>query len=298
MMTQSTLDTILSEQDPQKKAARLQCLAQEMRLKTFDILHEKGTGHWGGASSIAELMAALYFSELSIDPQDPASPDRDRFILSKGHASGMLYTTLAYRGYFPQEELASFRQLNSRLQGHPCMNETPGVDMSTGALGHGISVGLGMALAAPLQKRSYWTYVMVGDGCLNEGQSWEAIMAAAKFKPERLVLLIDYNRVQLDGSGAEIMPLDPLADKLRAFGWNVAPTLYDGHDLTTIGQSFAWLKEQSQWPAAIIYSTVKGKGVTFTENTHKWHGAPIDADSYAKGRPELLATLKELEAQL
>src|SRR5450759_3266448 len=189
----------IEEEDRLKKAALLQYLAQQFRITVFDILHETGTGHWGGAASAAELLVALYFDAMRIGPDDPHWPDRDRLVLSKGHASCMLYTVLANRGYFPVAELSTFRQLNSKLQGHPCMHSTKGVEMSTGALGHGMSVTLGMALSARLLKRDFWSYVLIGDGDLNEGQTWEAIMAGAKFRPHRMVALIDYNKVQLDG---------------------------------------------------------------------------------------------------
>lgn len=293
-----TLQEILSETNLSKKAAMIQYQAQYLRLRAFDILHEKGTGHWGGASSAAEVLTTLYYHMMNIRPENPAWPDRDRFVLSKGHASAMLYSVLAYRGYFPTNELSTFRELNSRLQGHPCMNETPGVEMSTGALGHGLSVALGMALAARVQKKSFWSYVMFGEGCMDEGQTWEAIMAAAKFQPERLVALIDYNGVQLDGPSNEIMPLEPLAEKFRAFRWNIAPNAYDGHSISDIFDSFDWIKQQSTWPVAVIYRTHKGKGVSFMEDNHQWHGAPIGDKDYAKGRPELLATLNALEAKL
>jgi len=289
---------LLAETDPAKKTAMLQCLAQKLRVDVWDILHEKGTGHWGGASSVADILTALYFDAVRVRPAEPRWEGRDRVLLSKGHASAMLYAVLAARGFISTEELHSFRQIDSRLQGHPCMNETPGVDISAGALGHGMSVGLGMALAARLQGRDSWTYVIMGEGCLDEGQTWEAIMAAAKFRPARLVALIDYNGYQLDGSSQEIMPLDPLADKFRAFGWTVAPRLHDGHSMADILASFDWLRQQTVWPAVVIYKTKKGKGISFTEDTHKFHGAVIDANAYASGRPQLLATLAELEAAL
>lgn len=289
---------ILAEKNRGKKAAMMQYLAQKFRVDVFDLLHEKGTGHWGGASSVAELLTALYFDVMAVRPEEPRWPDRDRLVLSKGHASAILYTALANRGYFPVEELNTFRQLNSRLQGHPCMNETPGVDMSTGALGHGMSVALGMALAARIQRKRYWTYVILGEGCLDEGQTWEAMMAAAKFKPERLVALIDYNGFQLDGPSNEIMPLAPLFDKFHAFGWNVSPTEWNGHSIREILKSFDWARQQKEWPVVVVYKTHKGRGVSFTEDTHKFHGAVIDDQSYAKGQPELLQTLAELEAAL
>jgi transketolase len=285
---------VLQEKDRKRKAAMLQRLAQEFRITVLDILHEKGTGHWGGAASAAELLAALYFDVMNVRPDEPKRPDRDRLVLSKGHASCMLYTVLAYRGYFPITELKTFRQIDSRLQGHPCMLKTPGVEMSTGSLGHGASVALGMALAARLLGKNYWTYVLLGDGDLNEGQTWEAIMAAAKFKPERLVALIDYNKVQLDGPSDQIMPMDPLPEKLRAFNWNVAPVVYDGHSVAAVLESFDWIKKQSQWPVAVIYKTHKGRGVSFMEDNAHWHGAPIDDATHAKARQELLQTLEAL----
>jgi transketolase len=289
---------VLAEPDRGKKAAMMQYLAQKFRVDVWDILHDKGTGHWGGASSVAEILTTLYFDALNVRPDEPRWSDRDRLVLSKGHASAMLYTVLAYRGFFPTEELHTFRQIDSRLQGHPCMNETPGVDMSTGALGHGMSVTLGMALAARLQKQSYWSYVIMGEGCLDEGQTWEAFMAAAKFKPERLVALIDYNGYQLDGSSDEIMPLAPLFEKFHAFRWNVSPTAYNGHDVSNVLRALDWVKQQRDWPVAVIFETKKGRGISFTEDTHKYHGAVIDDQTYAKGRPELLQTLAELEVAL
>jgi transketolase len=291
-------DSMLHEKNLQKKAAMMQYLAQKCRLDAFDVLHQKGTGHWGGAASAAELLTALYFHIMNVRPQQPDWPDRDRLVVSKGHASSVLYAVLAYRGYFPIEELQTFRDLDSRLQGHPCMKTTPGVEMSTGALGHGVSVALGMALAARVMKKDYWSFVLVGDGCLNEGQTWEAIMAAAKFKPEKLVLLVDYNKVQLDGPSDVIMPMDPLPDKIRAFNWNVAPEVYDGHSVQAILDSWQWIQKQNNWPVAVIYKTHKGKGVSFMEGDSKWHGAPIDDQSYARGRPELVDRLKKLEAEI
>ncbi len=276
----------------------MQCLAQRFRIRVLDILHDKQTGHWGGASSAAELLVALYFDAMNVRPDEPSWPGRDRLVVSKGHASAMLYTVLAHRGYFPVEELDTFRQLDSRLQGHPSMLTTPGVEMSTGSLGHGMSVALGMALAARVTGRDYWSYVLIGDGDLNEGQTWEAVMAAAKFKPERMVALVDYNKVQLDGPSDQIMPMDPLADKFRAFNWNVAAAVFDGHSIEEILKSFDWLRRQDAWPAAVIYRTHKGRGVSFMEDQAYWHGAPIDDSSYARARAELTAALRELEARL
>jgi transketolase len=263
-------------------------------MEVFEMIHKRGNGHWGGSASCAELLAALYFHILHVDPGNPQWEDRDRLILSKGHAAPILYSILARRGFFPPEELSTFRTLNSRLQGHPCLLSTPGIDLSTGPLGHGISVGVGMALAARIRQKNYWTFVIAGDGCLNEGQSWEAIMSAAKFKPARLVLMIDYNRVQLDGPGDEIMPLEPLADKFRSFNLNVAPIVYDGHEVSAIMQSWEWAQLNQDEPCVMIYRTHKGKGVSFTEDNHLWHGCPIDAQAYAAGMEELEANLKIL----
>lgn len=294
-----TLKSLLAEKKGQAlSAVELAALAAGFRLEMFEVLHSRGTGHWGGASSAAEITTSLYFNRMNVDPSNPAWEDRDRFILSKGHASMNLYTILAYKGFFSPDDLPGFRTLGSHLQGHPSMKRTPGVDMSTGALGHGLSIGVGMALAARLSGKKHWTYVLSGEGCLNEGQTWEAAMMAAKYRPERLVYMIDYNGVQLDGTSNDIMPLNPLADKFKAFGWNVAPKLYDGHDMKSLLESYDWMDSDDVWPKAVIYQTVKGKGVSFMEGKSAWHGAPIDIDSYAKGRPELLADIEKKEAAL
>jgi transketolase len=279
-------------------ADELAVLAASFRLEMFDILHQRGTGHWGGSSSAAEIVTALYFNRLNINPENPGWEDRDRFILSKGHASINLYTILAHRGFFPVEELPKFRTMGSRLQGHPNMRLIPGVDLSSGALGHGLSAGAGMALAAALGGKKYWTYVLSGEGCLDEGQTWEAMLFAAKYRPRGLVYMIDYNKVQLDGPSTEILPLDPLADKFKAFGWHVAPELYNGNDTADVLKSFAWLDSDDQWPKALIYNTVKSYGVSFMEGKSAWHGAPIDDESYSKGRPELVSDLEKKEAVL
>lgn len=279
-------------------AQQIQQIAQQCRVEIFDVIHGLGNGHWGGSASAAELLATLYFHIMNIEPSKHEWEDRDRLVVSKGHAAPMLYAMLAHRGYFPVEELKSLRRFGSRLQGHPCMNKLPGIEMSTGALGHGISVALGMALSARMLKKNFWSFVLVGDGCLNEGQSWEAIMSAAKFKPARFAILVDYNKVQLDGKSDEIMPLDPIIEKFKAFNLNVCDTIFDGHNVEEIVKSWEWMKENQSAPVVVIYKTHKGKGVSFMEDNHKWHGAPIDKDSYEKGRPELVTRLKELEAAL
>lgn len=285
---------ITEETDFRKKVANIQLFAQQCRLDVFEMIYKRGNGHWGGSSSSAELLATLYCHIMNVDPENPQYTDRDRLILSKGHAAPMLYTLLAHRGFFPIEELSTFRELNSRLQGHPCMYLTPGVDLSTGPLGHGISVGLGMALGARLQRKKYWTFVIVGEGCLNEGQSWEAIMSTAKFKPARLVIMVDYNKVQLDGASKDIMPLEPLLEKFKAFNLNVSNDIYDGHQVTEIIKSWEWMQQNQEQPCVIIYKTHKGKGVSFMEDNHKWHGSTIDDESFLKGRNELNKTLEKL----
>lgn len=293
-----TVKDLLANPGRKFNAKELAATAALFRSEMFDVLHQRGTGHWGGASSAAELTTSLYFNRLNIDPSKPDDENRDRFILSKGHASMNLYTVLAHRGYFPVADLPTFRTLGSYLQGHPTMYKVPGVDLSTGALGHGLSVGLGMALAAKLSGKNYWTYVMTGEGCLNEGESWEALMCAAKFRPEHFVLMVDYNKVQLDGTEDQIMPLEPLDEKLRAFGWNVCPKKLDGNNTEDILSSFAWMDSEGAWPKAVIYDTIKGKGVDFTEGKNTWHGAPIKDDNYADGMPQLLSDLKKKEAAL
>jgi transketolase len=268
--------------------------AQMFRMKTFEMIHKRGNGHWGGSSSATELLTALYYTFLSINPEDPKSNTRDRLILSKGHAAPVLYQILSELGFFPKEYLSEFRSLGSMLQGHPCMSRTPGVEMSTGPLGHGVSVGVGMALASKLQKVNNKTVVLIGDGDINEGETWEGFMAAAKYKPEGLIFLVDYNKVQLDGKSDDIMPMDPLKDKLKAFGINVCEKEYNGHDIYEIFSSFDWIKLQNSWPVAVVYNTIKGKGISFTENNYKWHGAPIDKESFELGYKELKANYDKI----
>jgi transketolase len=287
-------------ENPKQKmdAKELDALSAYFRKGMWDVLHQRQTGHWGGSASSAELITALYFNRLNINTEDPKNENRDRFVLSKGHASVNLYTVLANRGFFATEDLPSFRTLGSHLQGHPCMTKLAGVDMSTGALGHGISVGLGMAFAAKIDNRNFCTYVLTGEGCLNEGQSWEAIMMAAKYKPKNFVLMIDYNKVQLDGTEAEIMPLGPLEEKFKSFGWNVYPNKCDGNNSADILDSFKWMDGDDVWPKVCIYDTIKGKGVSFTEGKNTWHGKPVDDDSFEKGLIELDADIKNKEAAL
>lgn len=287
----STIE-IEEENDLNQKITKIKCFVQQSRIEVFEMIHKRGNGHWGGSASCAELLSTLYFHALNIDPKNPKWEDRDRLILSKGHAAPILYNLLAHKGFFPLEELTKmFRSLDSRFQGHPCMLKTPGIELSTGPLGHGISVGVGMALAARILKKKYRTFIIVGDGCLNEGESWEGVMSAAKFKPSRLIIMVDYNKVQLDGPSEKIMPLDPLAEKFKAFNLNVSPKIYDGHQVDEILESLKWAQQNENEPCVIIYKTHKGKGVSFMEDNHIWHGSPIDDESYKNGIKELERTL-------
>lgn len=259
--------------------------AQVLRRHVLRMVHAAGSGHVGGSLSAADIVTALYFRVLRIDPTRPDWPDRDRFILSKGHACPILYAALAERGFFPSDELMTFRKVNSRLQGHPEMGTLPGVEANGGAEGQGLSIGLGMALAARLDGRSYHTYVLLGDGENDTGQVWEAAMTAAHFKLDNVTAIIDRNKFQQEGPTERIMSLEPLADKWRAFNWNVVEI--NGHDMGDILHGFQAALDQKGKPACIIAHTVKGKGVSFMENNIEFHGkAPTDK--------ELATALREL----
>lgn len=246
-----------------QKAKTLRCLSLEM-------IGNAGTGHPGGALSAAEIISVLFFELLKVDPQNPHWEERDRFILSKGHGTAALYAALCERGYWPRETLKLFRQTGGILQGHPDMKKIPGVDMTAGSLGMGLSAGLGMALAARMQGKSYHTYVLLGDGEIQEGQVWEAAMATAHFKVDNLTAILDYNDVQLDGPVHTVMDVAPVVDKWKAFNWNV--TEADGHDVASLLKAFAVAGAHKGGPTIIVAHTVKGKGVSFMENTCDWHG--------------------------
>ena len=250
---------------------------RELRVEVVKMVHRASSGHPGGSLSAAEIVAALYFHQLRLDPAHPDWPERDRFILSKGHAAPLLYAALAHRGFFPREELTTLRQLDSRLQGHPDRMRTPGVEMTAGALGHGLPIGVGLAMAARLNDAPYRTYVLLGDGEIQAGVIWEGAMAAAKFRLDQLTAILDYNDVQLDGPVHEIMPLEPVVDKWRSFNWHVIRI--DGHN---IGQVLDGLDEAENVhgrPTIIIAHTTKGKGVSYMENRSAWHGrAPSDEE--------------------
>ena len=260
-------------------SAKLTQLKQEaamIRLGILDGTHAAASGHPGGSLSIADIMSYLYFSEMKVDPANPKWEDRDRFVLSKGHAAPALYATLARKGFFPFEDLLTLRRVDSVLQGHPDMKHIPGVDMTTGSLGQGISAAVGMALAAKIDGKDYRTYTIVGDGESEEGQVWEALMFAARHKLDNLCVVIDYNGLQIDGAVADIVNPAPYEGKLEAFGYHVITI--DAHDYNQIEAAFAEAKTVKGKPTAIVANSVKGKGVSFMENQVKWHGsAPNDA---------------------
>ena len=271
------------------KLAKLKQEATKIRIGILDGVHAAASGHPGGSLSSADIMTYLYFSEMNVDPANPKWADRDRFVLSKGHAAPVLYSTLANRGFFPVEELLTLRQADSRLQGHPDMKHIPGVDMTTGSLGQGISAAVGMALAAKIDGKDYRTYAIVGDGESEEGQVWEALMFAARHDLDNLCVIFDYNGLQIDGPIADIVNPAPYEGKLAAFGFHVITI--DAHDFDQIENAFAEAKAVKGKPTAIVANSVKGKGVSFMENQVKWHGsAPNDAQ-YEQATAELRALL-------
>ena len=273
---------------------QLQITAAKVRMGIIESTHGAKAGHPGGSLSAAEVFTYLYFKEMNIDPKNPKWADRDRFVLSKGHTAPGLYSALALRGYFPVEDLPTLRHIDSYLQGHPNMNTVPGVDMSTGSLGQGISVAAGMALAAKKTGKENRVYTLLGDGEIQEGQVWEACMAAAHYNLDNLCIVVDNNGLQIDGNVADVMSPYPIVDKLEAFGFNVVQI--DGHDFDAIEAAFNGAKEVKGKPSAIVIKSVKGKGVSFMENDAGWHGkAPNDAE-YAQAMAELKAQLAELEA--
>ncbi len=259
--------------------------ARAMRRHILKMTHAAQSGHPGGSLSATDLVASLYFHELRVDPQRPDWPDRDRFILSKGHACPAQYGALAERGFFPVEELLTFRKLNSRLQGHPELGTTPGLEACAGAEGQGLSVGIGMALAARLQGKDWRVYVIVGDGENDVGETWEAAMAAPNLKLDNLVVLIDRNGIQQEGRTEDIMPLEPLADKWRAFGWHVLEI--DGHDVRQVLEALAAARAVKGRPVCILARTVKGKGVSFMENVVKYHGAATTDEELSRALAEM-----------
>jgi transketolase len=258
----------------QKQNEFLYHTACKVRKHIIEMTHNAKSGHPGGSMSATDILVYLYFNWLNIDPNNPKKEDRDLFVLCKGHASPVLYSTLALRGFFPIEDLATFRQINSKLQGHPDMKSVPGVEMSTGSLGQGLSVALGMSLAIKQDNKANRVYAVLGDGELQEGQVWEALMAAAHYKCDNLCIFIDNNKQQIDGSVSEIMNIEPLKDKLSSFGWEVKNI--DGHNFFEIDEAVSFAEKIKNKPVAIISSTIKGKGVSFMEGQLCFHGAPCN----------------------
>jgi transketolase len=262
---------------PEETVAELERQALAIRRDIIRMIHASQSGHPGGSLSSADIVTALYFQFLRVDPQNPDWPGRDRFVLSKGHACPVWYSALAEKGFFPVDELLTLRQIDGRLQGHPDMLKTPGVDITTGSLGQGLSAGVGMALGLKHDGRDARVYVIIGDGELNEGQIWEAAMAAAKFNLDNLMTFVDYNNLQLDGWCHDIMPIEPVVDKWRAFNWEVFEI--DGHDMRQIADTIERAQQVSGKPSVIIAHTVKGKGVSYMEDECGWHGkAPNDQE--------------------
>ena len=272
----------------------LQTLACKVRLGIIESTNAAKCGHPGGSLSAADVFTYLYFKELNVDPKEPKKWDRDRFVLSKGHCAPGLYAALAHRGFFPVEDLLTLRKIGSYLQGHPNMNTVPGVDMSTGSLGQGISTACGMALAARLQNNPCRVYTLLGDGEIQEGQVWEACMFASHYKLDNLCVIIDNNGLQIDGNIADVMSPYPIVDKLQAFGLHTIAV--DGHNFDELEAAFAEAKTISGQPTAIVMTTTKGKGVSFMENNAGWHGKSTNPAEFEIAMGELKAALAELEA--
>lgn len=272
---------------------QLAVTACKVRMGVIQGTHAAKAGHPGGSLSAAELFTYLYFKELNVDPADPKNENRDRFVLSKGHTAPGMYAAMAHRGFFPVEDLLTLRHIGSHLQGHPNMNSTPGVDMSTGSLGQGVSAAAGMALAAKYQGKDCRVYTLLGDGEIQEGQVWEAFMFAHHYKLDNLCVIIDNNGLQIDGNVADVMSPYPIDEKLRAFGFDVVEI--DGHNFDEMEAAFAKARETKGKPFAIIMKTVKGKGVSFMENNAGWHGKAPNDEQAEQAMNELRAQLAELE---
>ena len=273
----------------------LQKIALEIRKGALTAVYTAASGHPGGSLGIAELLAYLYFEEMHVDPKNPKDPDRDRFVLSKGHTSPALYAALAEKGFFPKEDLKTFRQKDSYLQGHPDMKHIPGVDMSTGSLGQGISAACGMALSGKISEKKYRVWTILGDGECEEGQVWEAAMFAAHYGLNNLCAFVDFNGLQIDGAVTEVMNPTPLDTKFAAFGWNTL--VIDGHDFDQIASAVEAAKRSAK-PTAVICITTKGKGVSYMENVCAWHGSAPKTEQYEQGMRELEEAEKALLANV
>ena len=274
---------------------QLAILAAKARLLGLDAVHTAASGHIGGSLSAIDAITTLYFGVMNVDPDHPQDPDRDRFVLSKGHCTPALYPVLALRGYFPVEDLKLFRSIKGHYSGHAEMRHVRGVDMSTGSLGQGISAAVGMALGGKLSKKDYRVYTVLGDGEIAEGQVWEAAMSAAKYGLDNLCAMVDVNGLQIDGATRDVMPSEPLDKKFEAFNWNVIHV--DGHDYDALLQAFADAAACKGKPTVLLLKTTKGKGVSFMENNAGWHGKAPNDEQYAQAKAELEAKLAELEGK-
>ena len=276
----------------QAKINELRRISADIKLGALEAVHSAKSGHPGGSLSISDILAYLYFSEMRVDPKNPRDPDRDRLVLSKGHTAPGLYAALAEKGFFPKEDLKTFRQADSYLQGHPDMKHTPGVDMTTGSLGIGVSAACGMALAGKISKKDYRVYAILGDGEIEEGQVWEAAMFAAHYKLDNLTIFVDFNGLQIDGPITEVVDPTPIDKKYEAFNWNVINI--DAHDFNAIESAVNAAKECKGKPTAIICHSIKGKGVSFMENNVKWHGSAPNDEQYEQAVAEIKASVAGL----
>jgi len=265
--------------------------AQQLRLDALDMIYKRGQGHIGGAFSMAEIITALFFHHMQVRPEQPDWPERDRFVLGKGHACATLYAALARRGYFPREDLDTFGRIGSPLQGHPCRLKTSGIDMSSGCLGHALSIGAGLGLAARLEKSCWRTYILLGDGECQAGIVWEGAMVVGKYRLSNVITIVDNNDVQNDGASHDVMPVELFAEKWRSFNLKVVEI--DGHNMRQILETIEMVKKIYAVPMVIIAHTTKGKGVSFMENTCHWHGGAPNEDQYSRARAELEGTMKK-----
>lgn len=279
-----------------KRVTELSIIANRVRKNALTAVYNAASGHPGGSLSIADVMTLLYFEVINVDPKNPKMENRDRFVLSKGHTAPALYGVLAERGFIPVEDVATFRHIDSYLQGHPDMNKVPGVEMSTGSLGQGVSVAGGMALAAKLDNKDYRVYSVLGDGELEEGQVWEQAMFAAHYKLDNFTIFVDNNGLQIDGDITKVMNPTPIDEKFKAFGWNVIVT--DAHDFNKLLDAVNQAKAVKGKPTAVIMKSIKGKNVSFMENNPAWHGAAPKKDEYEQAIKELDEIIKGLEASL
>ena len=267
------------------KVEALENIANEIRISIIEQIYNAQSGHPGGSLSCADILAVLYFNQMNIDPKKPEAKERDRFVLSKGHCSPALYATLAQKGYFSKDLLKSFRKIDSNLQGHPDINKVPGVDMTTGSLGQGLSVSVGMAISSKMESAGFRVYCLVGDGEIEEGQIWEAAMSASKNKLDNLCVILDHNGLQIDGKVEDVGGLIEIKEKFESFGFNVIEV--DGHNIESLIYAFNSAKQKKGMPSVIIANTIKGKGVSFMENEVSWHGKAPNEEQYKQAISEL-----------